>query len=100
VPFPFAISWGIPGAVLPGSRLTEAVPFSLATYSPLYYVGEGVPLLSTLLISGWGHGQRGLADLADACLDWRFLAHWWAFAHTRHPGSLPTRRFRPWLCRQ
>jgi hypothetical protein len=78
----FAISWGIPGAVLLGSRLTEAVPFSLATYSPLYCVGEGGPLLSTLLIIGWGHGQRA---------GWpTWQTHAWTGASWPTGGLLPT----------
>jgi uncharacterized protein len=76
----FAISWGIPGAVLLASRLIETVTFSLAMYSPLYYVGVWGPALSALLVIGWVHGPRGLAAFAGRMLDWRFPGRWWAFA--------------------
>lgn len=75
----FLVSWGIPGAVLLAATVWNQVPFSLAMYSPLYYVGVWGPAIAALILVGREAGAAGVGRYLGRLLDWRIGWRWWLF---------------------
>lgn len=72
----FAISWGIPGAML---LLAPALPFevSFAGYSPLAFLVVWAPAIAAFVVIGAGHGRSGVRAYVERLGQFRGRWTWY-----------------------
>jgi len=73
----FALSWGIPGALLLLSTLTSTFEVSLDRLSPLSCLFFWGPALSASLVIAFTQGGRGLLAFLRRLTELRFAWRWW-----------------------